>query len=946
MIEAIATILVIDDDLTILESIADYLEDRNFRVLKAENGRVGLELLEAEHTDLVLTDLRMPEVDGMEVLQRAADISPETPLIVISGTGHLGDSIRALRLGAWDYIFKPIEDMSIISHAVNKALERVRLLRENRAYQENLETLVRQRTRELEEANANLAGINTRLRKIVETTRNLSACCDVVKFGSALLGEFAKHMLATGGSLFLMEKDGLRMIDTLDNHHPADFLPFPLPEKSILKRAIDDKTPLLVHDMAKEAIYQSSGWEGYRDGSALLFPLPDETGKIAGVLTLHNKVSPPFVEQDREIGTILASSSSETLRAVRSTESLRASQERFKNLVEMLPEAVFETDSDMNMIFANQRALELFGYTKNDHIEALNLFELLAPMDIERVQKDINELMQGRQISEVEYEGLHREGSTFPILVHANTIIKNGQNVGLRGVVVDITARKQSEELIRRSERRYRMLFEKSADAIFVIDKAAGRYLDGNSAALRLTGRTRSELLQLTTKDLIPEGEADYLEKIRSSPESRELGKVTYQRPDGEKRIARLGLIPLDEETVMAISQDITDELAMEAQLIQAQKMEAVGRLAGGVAHDLNNLLSPILGYSEMLLDDFSPNDSRHEFMDEIMHAGLRARDLVRQLLAFSRKQDLAFQPVNINKTISDFEKLLRRTIPEDIAIKVVPAADLRIVMADVGQMEQVIMNLAVNAADAMSNGGRLTIATSLMNIDATQGIPHPDVKPGAYVMLTVADTGCGMAEETREHIFEPFFSTKGERGTGLGLSTVYGIVKQHGGQIWVQSEPGRGTTFKICLPVADKAEVEEKKIKKTASDLHGTETILIVEDNDQVRHMAQAILERQGYTVVTAKDGDQALSILTSIESPVHLLLTDVVMPVMNGRDLYTRAAEIRPDLKVLYMSGYTGDVIAHRGVLEQGIHFIRKPFSVFSLGSKVREALEETKQ
>ena len=381
----------------------------------------------------------------------------------------------------------------------------------------------------------------------------------------------------------------------------------------------------------------------------------------------------------------------------------------------------------------------------------------------------------------------------------------------------------------------------------------------------------------------------------------------------------------------------------LEDQLHQTRKMEAIGRLAGGVAHDLNNMLAPILGYGELLSDDPGLDDEQRKPLREILRAGLRARDLVRQLLAFSRKQTLEFKPLNINETIESFGKLLLRIIPEDIEIKVVLSPDIRPVMADAGQIEQIIMNLAVNAADAMPDGGELIIETAVSELDEEFAEAHMDVAPGPHVILAVSDAGCGMDNETRGHIFEPFFSTKGERGTGLGLATVFGIVKQHGGNIWLYSEPGKGTTFKIYLPVAEEAAAAEKPSGKTATDPKGTETVLLVEDNDQVRQLAYAILQRQGYTVFAAKDSDEALAKLASFKGPVHLLLTDVVMPGMNGRELYGKAAQNRPGLKVLYMSGYTDDVIAIHGVLDKEVHFIQKPFSTKALAYKIRDVLEQ---
>ena len=403
---------------------------------------------------------------------------------------------------------------------------------------------------------------------------------------------------------------------------------------------------------------------------------------------------------------------------------------------------------------------------------------------------------------------------------------------------------------------------------------------------------------------------------------------------------------------IVILTEDITARKQMEAerdnmqhQLVQAQKMESVGRLAGGVAHDLNNLLSPILGYGEMMLEDLGPNDEIRESVREILQAGTSARDLVRQLMAFSRKQTLEFKPMDINIVIERFRKLLRRTIPEDIEIRYTLSNEVLPVLADIGQIEQVIMNLAVNAADSMPNGGLLSIETTMVHLDETYVAMHADVKKGPHVMMVITDTGTGMTRETQDHIFDPFFSTKGEHGTGLGLATVYGIVKQHNGNIWVYSEPDQGTAFKICLPITIKVKKYPRESKRITKNLEGSETILLVEDSSQILRLAEIILKRQGYRVISAHSGPDALAALKAHEGPVHLLLTDVVMQGMNGRALYEKIMINYPSLKILFMSGYTDDIIAHRGVLEEGFRFIQKPFSKQSLATKVREVLDQPK-
>ena len=380
---------------------------------------------------------------------------------------------------------------------------------------------------------------------------------------------------------------------------------------------------------------------------------------------------------------------------------------------------------------------------------------------------------------------------------------------------------------------------------------------------------------------------------------------------------------------------DLSERKRLEERMRRSGKMEAVGRLAGGVAHDLNNLLTPILGYGELLAADPGLDGERRSSVDEILRAGLCARDLVRQLLAFGRRQTLQFQPVDLSERVDGFVGLLRRTIPESVEIRTELSVGLPPVKADPGQLEQILMNLAVNAADAMPAGGLLSLETALA------GRGGPDGEAGAFVRLRVRDTGAGMDAETRERAFEPFFSTKGERGSGLGLATVHGIVQQHGGSISLESEPGQGSCFEILLPAAVGGCAERSAAAPERPETGGSGTVLLVEDNEQVRRLARAVLERQGYRLLVAADGREALELLGAEAGPVQLLLTDVVMPGMNGRQLLEAARIRQPGLKALFMSGYTENVIADHGVIGEDVRFVQKPFSTAELARKVREAL-----
>ena len=400
---------------------------------------------------------------------------------------------------------------------------------------------------------------------------------------------------------------------------------------------------------------------------------------------------------------------------------------------------------------------------------------------------------------------------------------------------------------------------------------------------------------------------------------------------------------------VQGIARDLTQRKELEEQLRQAQKMEAVGRLAGGIAHDFNNLLAVLMGYSELMMQRLEPGDTLHKSAQEIGKAAERAATLTRQLLAFSRKQMLAPKVLDLNVVLSEMEDLLRRLIREDVTLRVAPDNGLWHIKADRGQLEQVILNLTLNARDAMPHGGRVTIETQNVELDAAYARRRPVVQAGSYVLLAVSDTGVGMDAETQAHIFEPFFTTKEKgKGTGLGLATVYGIVKQSGGYIWVYSEMGRGTTFKVYLPrVVERVEESSRGLgamPQVEAPVPAAETILLVEDEEGVREVAREFLEIMGYKVLETRSPADAMRIAQNHPGEIHLLLTDVVMPEMGGRDLAERLQRIRPRMKVLYMSGYTDDAIVHHGVLDADTPFLQKPFARDTLERKVREVLRSS--
>ncbi len=511
-------------------------------------------------------------------------------------------------------------------------------------------------------------------------------------------------------------------------------------------------------------------------------------------------------------------------------------------------------------------------------------------------------------------------------------------------------ALRSAQDSLRRSELNFRSLVTNAPYGICRCD-SAGQLLDANPAMLSMLGYENfSDLAGHHLGGLYADAQqwfvlADYL---KSQTPFTGL-TADWKRRDGTTTAVRVSGRSVSngkKDLVFELfAEDVTERRALESQLRQSQKMEAIGRLAGGIAHDFNNLLMVISGYSEFLLERLGPEPALRAPAQEIAGAAQRASALTRQLLAFSRKQMLAPRILDLNAIVSENLKMLTRMIGEDIDLVMVSGESLGSVRADAGQIDQVIMNLAINARDAMPTGGKFTLETSNVTLSEEDARLHAPLRPGDYVVLAISDTGLGMDTETQSRIFEPFFTTKGPKGTGLGLSTVYGIIKQSGGYIWVQSEVGKGTTFKIYFPrVAATGEAAAQIVAQPDVSVAepGTETILLVEDEANLRYLARQFLEKQGYRVIEAADGAVALQIAVAHEGVIHLLLTDVIMPGMNGRELAQRMSEIRPNVKVLYMSGYTENVIGHNGTLDAGIRLLQKPFTLRDLKDRVREVLD----
>jgi PAS domain S-box-containing protein len=628
------------------------------------------------------------------------------------------------------------------------------------------------------------------------------------------------------------------------------------------------------------------------------------------------------------------------------------SERRLRELIESLDAIVWEADAaTLQFTFVSQRAEQLLGYPAAEWLAEPDFWvQHIYPEDREKTLSYCHTAIGEGRDHEFEYRMTAADGSE----VWLRNIVRlvrdaSGRPAKLRGLMVDVTERRLAQKALLASEAKYRSLVEGVPVGVYRTSPD-GQVLEANPALAQMLGYGDApSQLKISTEDIYVDAEnrrewRELMDRngiIRDfeTPARRRDGNLVWLR-DNARAVKEANSETVHYEGVL---EDITERKLLEEQLRQAQKMEAVGRLAGGIAHDFNNLLTIISGYSDLLLDSSSLSDRQHAHVEEIKKAGLRAAALTRQLLAFSRRQVLAPQVLDLNGVVANMDKMLRRLIGEDVELAAILGEDLGKVKADPGQIEQVIMNLAVNARDAMPQGGKLTIETANVELDSTYARLHTSVNPGPYVMLAVSDTGTGMDAPTQAHIFEPFFTTKDKgKGTGLGLATVYGIVKQSGGNIWVYSEPGRGATFKIYLPRVQQPAREAGAGRAAAGSAQGHETILLVEDEPALRGMVRSVLESKGYKVLEARHGEDALIVSEQHRGAINLLLTDVVMPGMSGRELAEHLVHAHREMRVLYMSGYTDDAIVHHGVLGSDMAFLQKPFTPDGVARKVREVLD----
>jgi two-component system, cell cycle sensor histidine kinase and response regulator CckA len=660
-------------------------------------------------------------------------------------------------------------------------------------------------------------------------------------------------------------------------------------------------------------------------------------------------------------------------------DRLRESEARLSQIIDFLPDATFAIDLGGKVIAWNRAMEQMTGIKavdddgkgmlgRGDYEYAVPFYAVRRPILVDLVLESSPELEEryarfkregGRLIAEG-YAGSERLPGVYLTGTAAPLFDSDGKLMGAIESLRDISERKRSEDALRVANERFASVLRAATAYSIIAMGPSGLIEVMNEGAELMLGYPAAEVVERATPMLFhdqnevaqrakeqqvePGFEVLVQKARRGEIDTREW---TYVRRDGSRLTVSLTVTAMRSQNgeftgFICVARDVTGEKQLEQQLLQSQKMECVGQLSGGVAHDFNNLLTPIKGYVELMKMSLSEQDPLRQDLLEIERAADSAKELTQQLLAFSRKQIIDLKPVDLRDVVRRSANILRRTIRENVAIELKLSPSLGVVRADAGQIELVLVNLSINAQDAMPNGGLLSIETADISLDEGQLARHAGLSAGRYVMLAVHDTGTGMDEATMSRIFEPFFTTKDiGKGTGLGLSTAYGVIKQHGGSIQVHSEKGRGSSFKILLPRVNEAEASPRP---EPSDLvqRGTETILVVEDNQMVRSLLSKLLPGLGYQIVVAGSADESVALAQARQDAIHLLLTDVVMPGSNGRELYDRLRKLRPELKVLFMSGYTTDIIGHHGVLDPGVHFLHKPFTRSALSAKIRQALE----
>ena len=886
------TILIVEDSPTQAAQLTYLLEQHHYQIVAAESGAQALAVLREQRPILVITDIVMPQMSGYELCQhiKAAADTEDIPVILLTSLSRPEDVLEGLACGAESFITKPYSEdylltniKQVLANSTIRKTERVRI---------GVEILFAGKKRFITaDQHQMLSLLISTYEAAVHRNKELVQTQDELRSLNERLEDLVDARTAALSKEILERRKAEERVRHVNS----------------VIRAIRNVNQLITKERDRDRLMQgacenlvstrgfSSAWIAVMDESGTTIYCT-EYGSGDAVKSFRNRV-----ENDEQLQCVR--------RAMR--QSAVVVTESISKECESCP---------LRCSDENQSALSI----RLEH--GGKIFGVLTTSLGHDFALDMEEQELFQEVGEdIAFALFNIEGEE---------------------------ERLRAEKALIASEERMRVVIESSPVGIKINDRN-GRLVYVNPALVRMFGYdNKDELIGSPVENLFAPEARPAVVRTREDYFSGRPAQMVNERvalkKDGKRFEVNNYIAKIDfagEPAMLIFSIDVSAERGLQAQLQQAQKMEAIGRLAGGIAHDFNNLLTSILGFGDIALTATENDAALREDIEEIIKAGQKAASLTRQLLAFSRKQTVNPEVLNLNEIIIDLNKMIPRVIGENIEVATALAEDLGSIKIDPTQIEQILMNLLVNAKDAMPSGGRVTIETSNMELDENYALSHgAEIKLGLYVLLTISDTGFGMDKETKDKIFEPFFTTKDKgKGTGLGLSTVYGIVKQNSGYIWVYSEPAQGTVFKLYFPITDGEVVAAEKKQYQFDELKGNETILLVEDEEAVRSLVQKVLEKFGYTVWSAKDGTEALDIFERYCDQIQLIITDVVMPNMSGRDLVEILQSRKTDIRQLYMSGYTDNTIAHHGILEEGVNFIEKPFSPEKIALKVRQVLDK---
>jgi two-component system cell cycle sensor histidine kinase/response regulator CckA len=957
------TLLVVDDGPLSVKLTALRLKRAGYVVETAESGKEGLEKARLRPPQAIVAKVLMPAMDGFifcsqvrrdprlaavpVVLVSAAGVEdPDRELArkvganaIVAGTPDLRQATKALEeslLAAAGAGPPAVGEAGDPGEEVPSDLHRERV--QAQLERQTAENQLLQRQAAIHTAALTvMRTLSEVLAQPLEVPRMMGEVL-VQSLDASGLSTGLLYLLEPGGRLHLQAHSGVPVTAIAEAEQGFG-------QADLLRRIVHAGQPVALSLRAPAADREMSELLG-RVGRTSVLVVPFVVlGRAAGALVLASDSQELSESAWVGFSRSLAVQFGQAVGLGQSLSRLAASEERYRAVMEQANDAILLLDLPHRVLEANRQAERLLGRPR-EQIVGRHYDDFVVPEELEESARRQENLLRDGTLRVETRHFLRADGRRVPVEV-SGSLVRMGDEHRVVAILRDVSERRQAAE-------QYRLLFDDSPQPMWVFDEETLRFLAVNHAATRKYGYAREEMLAMTVRDIRPPGERAAFDEdvagrrragVRQAHESPRVWK--HQKKNGESIDVEIAVSPIEfrgRAAWLVLSSDVTAKKRLEAQFLQAQKMESVGRLAGGVAHDFNNLLTVILGYAQLLAVKLPQRSDLLAHAREICKAGERASALTRQLLAFSRHQVLQPRVIELNAVVKDVETMLRRLIGENIELVTLLRAKGGRVLVDPGQVEQVIANLVVNARDAMPDGGRLILETADVELTAADVQREPEARPGPHVVIAVTDSGVGMDAETRAHLFEPFFTTKEQgKGTGLGLSTVYGIVRQSGGHIEVESKAGGGSTFRIYFPRAVPGEVSTARVDAAAQGKadRGSETVLLLEDEAALRALIRMVLEGGGYTVLDAPGTREALMLAEGHGGPIHLVISDVVMPGMSGPEVAARLASRRPEARVLFMSGYSGAAISHRGVLAPGARLLEKPFTAEGLLRTVREVL-----